>query len=64
MFASFADTLDKRIENVIEKQMAKAEKTEKKEEEKGDENKDETEVLIDDEVQFFLSSFVAKKVHY
>ncbi len=53
MFSTFADTLNQRTENVIEKKMVTLEKKGKNEEEKDDENKDETEDLIDDNVQIF-----------
>ncbi len=58
MFVHFADILDKRIENVIEKKMVKVEKKEKKE--KKEEEKDETEDLIGNEVQNF-EFFFSKK---
>ncbi len=53
MFATFAEAIDKKCEDIFEKKMAKVEKKDKKEAENVDENKGETADLIVDDIQNF-----------
>jgi hypothetical protein len=51
MFATYKNTMNKKIEDIIEKKLVKMDKKEKIQQEKDDENKDEEEDLVEDDVQ-------------
>jgi hypothetical protein len=51
MFATYANTMNKKFEEILENKLAKMDKKGKSEQEEDDDDKDKVEKLVDDDVQ-------------